>query len=157
MTASAPLPPPSSSHPPAPATGRRGASRWIATVAAAVVATGAGIGIGWFLWSGPDSAAAGTGIDNAAADAAGACQAWKRVPSLDAMFSDESDDRIAHFDRAVGAATLAQSAARLDSRYEDLGKAFQNVSTRMQSYDVKGAEAVAAEKKVNTLCAGLDS
>ncbi|MEV0303037.1 hypothetical protein [Streptomyces prasinus] len=156
MTASVPLPPPPS-HPPAPATGRRGPSRWIAAVAAAVVAAGAGIGIGWLLWSGPDSAASGTGVDNAAADAAGACQAWKRVPSLDAMFSDESDDRIAHFDRATGAAALAQSAARLDSRYEALGKAFQNVSVRMRTFEVKGAEAVAAEKKVATLCAELDS
>ncbi len=156
MTASAPQPPPPS-HPPAPATGRRAPSRWMAAVAAAAVAACAGIGVGWLLWAGPDSAASGTGVDNAAADAAGACQAWKRVPSLDTMFSDESDARIAHFDRAAGAATLAQSAARLDSRYEALGKAFQDVSMRMRTFDVKGAEAEAAEKKVSTLCAGLDS
>ncbi len=157
MTASAPLPPPPP-HPPAHATGRRASSRWIAPVAAAVVAAGAGMGVGWLLWSGPDSAASGTGVDDAAADAAGACQAWQRVPSLDAMFSDDNDndDRIAHFDRAAGAATLAQSAARLDSRYEALGKAFQEVSMRMRTFDVKGAEAEAAEKKVATLCAGLD-
>ncbi|SDC54258.1 hypothetical protein [Streptomyces prasinopilosus] len=155
MTASAPLPPPPS-HPPAPATGLRAPSRWLAPCVAAVVAAGAGIGIGWLLWAGPDSAAAGTGVDNAAADAAGACQAWKRVPSLDAVFSDDNDDRISHYDRAGGAAALAASAARLDSRYDALGKAFQNVSTRMQTFDVKGAEAVAAEKKVDALCADRD-
>ncbi|MGC9437966.1 hypothetical protein [Streptomyces sp. WG5] len=157
MTTSAPMPPPPS-QPPTPAPGRRAPSRWIAPAVAAVVAAGAGIGIGWFLWSGPDSAASGTGLDNAAADAAGACQAWKRVPSLDSMYdNDDKEDRAAHYERAVGAATLAQSAARLDNRYDALGKAFQNVSVRLRSFDnVKGTEAEAAHEKVTTLCAELD-
>ncbi|MFE2280153.1 hypothetical protein ACFXAE_23580 [Streptomyces sp. NPDC059454] len=156
MTASAPLPPPPS-QPPAPAPGGRAPSRWIAPVAAAVVAAGAGMGIGWLLWSGPDSAASGTGVDDAAADAAGACQAWKRVPSLDAIYdNDDKDTRMAHYERAVGAATLAQSAAQLDSRYDALGKAFQNISMRLRTYDIKGAEAEAAHEKVTTLCAELD-
>ncbi|MGW5973600.1 hypothetical protein [Streptomyces sp. NPDC055186] len=123
---------------------------------AAVVAAGAGMGIGWLLWAGPDSAASGTGVNNAAADAAGACQAWKRVPSFDAMYSDDSDDRVAHFERAVGAVALARSAARLDSRHDALSKAFQGVNRHLQTLDLKGAEAVAAQEKVSTLCAGLD-
>ncbi|MEU7468623.1 hypothetical protein AB0A94_08705 [Streptomyces sp. NPDC044984] len=156
MTAPAPLPP-LPSQPPTPATGRRAPSRWIVPCVAAVVAAGAGMGIGWLLWSGPDSAASGTGVNNAAADAAGACQAWKRVPSLDSIYNnDDSDNRTAHYDRAIGAATLAQSAALLDSRYDALGKAFQNVSVRLQSFDMKGAEAKAAHEKVTTLCAELD-
>ncbi|KAF3468528.1 hypothetical protein [Streptomyces sp. Tu 3180] len=156
MTASAPLPPPPS-HPPTPATGRRAPSRWIVPCVAAVVAAGAGMGIGWLLWSGPDSAASGTGVNNAAADAVGACQAWKRVPSLGSIYdNDDKDDRMAHYERAVGAATLAQSAARLDNRYDALGKAFQNVSVRLQTYDMRGAEAEAAHEKVTTLCAELD-
>lgn len=74
MTAPAPLPPPPST-PPVPVTGRRPPSRWLVPCVAAVVAACAGMGIGWLLWAGPDSAASGTGLDNAAADAAGACQA----------------------------------------------------------------------------------
>ncbi|MFF5157567.1 hypothetical protein ACFY3N_15130 [Streptomyces sp. NPDC000348] len=156
MTASAPLPP-TPSHPPTPPAGRRAPSRWIAPVVAAVVAAGAGMGIGWLLWSGPDGAASGTGVNNAAADAAGACQAWKRVPPLDSIYNnDDKDGRLAHYERAVGAATLAQSAAQLDSRYEALGKAFQDVSARLQTFDIRDAEAKAAHEKVTTLCAGLD-
>ncbi|MEV0690751.1 hypothetical protein [Streptomyces sp. NPDC050388] len=122
----------------------------------AVAAAGAGMGIGWLLWAGPDSAASGTGLDNAAADAAGACQAWKRVPSFDTMHSDDSDDRVAHFDRALGAAALAQTAARLDDRYKALGEAFQDINVRLRTYKVEGAEAEAAHEKVTTLCADLD-
>lgn len=156
MTASVPLPPPPS-QPPTPAAGRHAPSRWIAPVVAAVVAAGAGMGVGRLLWSGPDSAASGTGFNNAAADAAGACQAWQRVPSLDAIYdNNDKEGRMAQYERAVGAATLGQSAARLDSRYDALGKAFQDVSVRLRSFDVKDAEAEAAHEKVTTLCAELD-
>ncbi|MFI5569439.1 hypothetical protein ACIA6T_19250 [Streptomyces sp. NPDC051740] len=154
MTTSAP-PPPSSSQPPTPATGRRAPSRWIAPVVAAVVAAGAGIGVGWLLWSGPDSAASGTGLDNAAADAAGACQAWQRVPAFSALYNDEKDAS-SHFNRAVAAASLARTAAELDDRYKALGEAFQDIHMRLQTYDLEGAEAKAAYKKVTTLCAELD-
>ncbi|OKK13736.1 hypothetical protein [Streptomyces sp. CB02400] len=123
---------------------------------AAVVAAGAGIGVGWLLWSGPDSAASGTGLDDAAADAAGACQAWERVPALDKVFGDDDKASEAYFNRTGGAAALAHSAARLDGRYDALDKALQNATNRMRTFDVKGAEAVAAHEKVNTLCAGLD-
>lgn len=149
MTASAPLPP-------APVTGRRAPSRWIAPVAAAIVAAGAGMGIGWLLWSGPDSVASGTGLDNAAADAAGACQAWKRVPAFSALYNDEKGAST-HFNRAVAAAYLARTAAELDDRYKALGEAFQDIHMHLQTYDLEGAEAEAAHKKATTLCADLDS
>ncbi|MFI5567625.1 hypothetical protein ACIA6T_09735 [Streptomyces sp. NPDC051740] len=123
---------------------------------AAVVAAGAGIGVGWLLWSGPDSAASGTGLDNAAADAAGACQAWERVPALDKVFGDDDKASEAYYNRAGGAATLAHSAARFDRRYDALDKALQDITRRLQTFDVKGAKAVAAHDKVSTLCAGLD-
>ncbi|MGW4022513.1 hypothetical protein [Streptomyces sp. NPDC005009] len=123
---------------------------------AAVVAAGAGIGVGWLLWSGPDGAASGTGLDDAAADAAGACQAWERVPALDKMFGDDDKASEAYYNRAGGAAALAHSAARLDGRYDNLDKALQNVTNRLRTFDVKGAEAVAAHEKVSTLCAELD-
>lgn len=153
MTTSAPPPPPPST-PPTPPTGRRPPSRWVAPVVATVVA-GAGMGIGWLLWSGPDSAASGTGVDNAAADAAGACQAWKRVPAFSTLYSGDKDAS-AHFDRAVGAASLAQTAARLDDRYRALGEAFQDIHMRLRTFKVEGAEAEAAHEKVTTLCADLD-
>ncbi|MEV5428209.1 hypothetical protein [Streptomyces sp. NPDC052701] len=155
MTASAPVPPLPSTPPP-PAVGGRAPSRWIAPLAAAVVAAGAGIGVGWLLWSGPDSAASGTGLDDAAADAAGACRAWSRVPPLSKVFSEDRSTSGSYFDRAAGAAALARSAALLDHRYDALDKALQNVTRRLQTYDVKGAEAVAAHEKVGTLCAELD-
>lgn len=72
------------------------------------------------------------------------------------MYSDDSDDRVAHFDRALGAAALAQTAARLDDRYEALGEAFQDINVRLRTYKVEGAEAEAAHEKVTTLCADLD-
>lgn len=154
MTASAPLPP-SPSQPSAPAPGRRVPSRWIAPVAAAVVAAGAGMGIGWLLWSGPDSAASGTGLDNAAADAAGACQAWKRVPAFSALYNDNKDAST-HFNRAIGAAYLARTAAELDDRYKALGNTFQEVHRLLLTSQVEGAEAKAAHEKATTLCAELD-
>ncbi|MFD7701783.1 hypothetical protein [Streptomyces caelestis] len=154
MTAPVPIPPPPST-PPAPSTGGRAPSRWIVPSAAAVAAAAAGIGIGWLLWAGPDGAASGTGLDNAAADAAGACRAWERVPALDKVFSDDDQASEAHFDRAGGAAALAHSAARLDRRYDALDKALQNITTRLQTFDVKGARAVAAHEKVSTLCADV--
>ncbi|MEU6275955.1 hypothetical protein ABZ871_26610 [Streptomyces populi] len=154
MAASASVPP-LPSTPPTATTGRRAPSRWIAPLGAAVVAAGAGIGLGWLLWAGPDGAAAGTGPDDAAADAAGACQAWNRVPALSEVYSDD-DDAKAYYTRAGGAAALAQSAAQLDRRYSALDKAFQDITRRLQTFDVKGAEAVAAHEKVSTLCAGLD-
>jgi hypothetical protein len=96
-------------------------------------------------------------VNYAAADAAGACRAWQRVPSLDAIHdNDDKDDRMAHYERAAGAATPGQSAARLDSRYDALGKAFQNIWMRLQSFDVKDAEAEAAHEEVTALCAELD-
>lgn len=153
MTASVPIPPPPFT-PPAPVTGRRAPSRWIAPLVAAVVAAGAGIGIGWLLWAGPDNAASGTGLDNAAADAAGACQAWERVPALSKVYSDDDTSKT-YFARAGGAAALAQSAAQLDHRYDALNKAFQDITRRLQTFDVKGAGAVAAHEKVSTLCADL--
>ncbi|GAA2761478.1 hypothetical protein GCM10010103_05190 [Streptomyces paradoxus] len=52
--------------------------------------------------------------------------------------------------------TPGQSAARLDSRYDALGKAFQNIWMRLQSFDVKDAEAEAAHEEVTALCAELD-
>ncbi|MEW2255868.1 hypothetical protein [Streptomyces sp. NPDC047869] len=123
-------------------------------MAAAVVAAGAGIGIGWLVWAGPDSAASGTGVDSAAADAAAACQAWERVPALSKVYSDDDTSR-AYFARAGGAAAPAQSAAQLDHRYEALDKAFQDITRRLQTFDVKGAGAGAAHDKVSALCADL--
>lgn len=155
MTAPAPIPPPPST-PPVPSAGGRAPSRWTVPSVAAVVAAGAGIGVGWLLWSGPDGAASGTGLDDAAADAAGACQAWERVPAMDKVFGDDDKASEAYFNRTGGAAALAHSAARLDGRYDALDKALQNVTNRLRTFDVKGAEAVAAHEKVNTLCAGLD-
>ncbi|WP_149551865.1 hypothetical protein [Streptomyces marokkonensis] len=154
MTASVPPPRPPST-PPVPVPGRRAPSRWVAPVAAAVVAVGAGMGIGWLLWSGPDSAASGTGLDNAAADAAGACQAWQRVPAFSAL-SSGNKDASTHFNRAIGAAYLARTAAELDDRYKGLGEAFQEVHRLLQTYEVEGAEAEAAHEKVTALCAELD-
>ncbi|CAL9641535.1 hypothetical protein SUDANB176_06361 [Streptomyces sp. enrichment culture] len=154
MTASAPPPPPPST-PPAPATGRRAPSRWIAPVAAAVAAAGAGMGIGWLLWAGPDSAASGTGLDNAAADVAGACQAWKRVPAFSTL-ADGDEDAAHHFNRAISAAYLAQTAAELDDRYKALNEAFQDVHGRLRTFELEGAEAEAAHEKVTALCADLD-
>lgn len=154
MTAPAPVPPPPAG-PPAPSAGGRVPSRWIASSVTAVVAAGAGIGVGWLLWAGPDRGAAGTGPDGAAADAAGACEAWDRVPALSKVFSDD-DASEASYDRAGGAAALAHSAAGADPRYEALDKALQDVTRRLQTFDVKGAGAVAAHEKVGTLCAGLD-
>ncbi|MER5995596.1 hypothetical protein [Streptomyces viridosporus] len=122
---------------------------------AAVVAAGAGIGIGWLLWSGPDSAASGTGLDNAAADAAGACQAWQRVPSFSALSSGDKDAPT-HFSRAVAAAYLARTASELDDRYEALGEVFHEVHRLLQIYEVEDAETKAAHEKVTTLCAELD-
>lgn len=154
MAASAPSPPPPST-PPTPATARRTPSRWIATVVAAVIAAGAGMGIGWLLWAGPDSAASGTGLDDAAADAAGACQAWKRVPAFSTLANGDRDAS-AHFNRAVGAASLAHAAAELDDRYKSLNEAFQDVHMRLRTFKVEGAEAEAAHEKVTALCADLD-
>ncbi|GAA3504764.1 hypothetical protein GCM10019016_118770 [Streptomyces prasinosporus] len=153
MTASAPPPPPST--PPTPATVRRTAPRWIAPVVAAVVAAGAGVGIGWLLWAGPDSAASGTGLDDAAADAAGACQAWQRVPAFSTL-TDGDKDAAHHFNRAISAAYLAQTAAELDDRYKALNKAFEDVHNRLRTFKLKGAEAEADHEKVTALCADLD-
>ncbi len=152
MTASAPIPPPPSVP---PATGGRAPFGWIALWVAVVVAAGVGVGIGWLLWAGSDNAASGSGPKNAAADAAGACQAWNRVPALSKVYSDDEISR-AYFARVGGAAALAQSAAQLDHRYDTLDKAFQNITRRLQTFTVKGAGAVAAHDKVTTLCARLD-
>ncbi|MDN3271742.1 hypothetical protein [Streptomyces sp. MA15] len=154
MTASTPPPPPPST-PPAPPATRRPPSRWVAPVVAAVVAAGAGLGIGWLLWSGPDSAASGTGVDDAAADAAGACQAWQRVPAFSTLASGDKD-AAHHFNRAISAAYLAQTAAELDDRYKALNEAFQDVHGHLRTFKVEGAEAEAAHEKVTTLCADLD-
>ncbi|MFH9858113.1 hypothetical protein [Streptomyces sp. NPDC017202] len=151
MTASAPVPPP----PATPPAGARVPSRWAAPLVAALVAAGAGLGIGWLLWAGPAGAASGTGLAGAAADAAGACEAWDRVPALREVFSDDKASE-ASYDRAGGAAALAGSAARTDPRYDALDKALQDVMRRLQTFDVKSAEAVAAHDRVSTLCAGLD-
>ncbi|MEV6613968.1 hypothetical protein AB0N31_08840 [Streptomyces sp. NPDC051051] len=156
MTAPAPVPPPPAT-PPAPAAGARAPSRWVAPLVAALVAAGAGLGIGWLLWVGPGGAASGTGLDDAAADAAGACEAWERVPALSKVFGDDDNASEAFYNRAGGAAALAHSAAKSDSRYEALDKALQDITRRLQTFDVKGAGAVAAHEKVSTLCAGLDS
>ncbi|SEC03291.1 hypothetical protein SAMN05216532_0254 [Streptomyces sp. 2231.1] len=153
MTASAPIPPPPSTLP-QPAAERRAPSRWIALWVAAVLAAVAGIGIGWLLWGGPHDAASGTGPENAAADAAGACQAWDRVPALSKIYSNDKTSR-AYFARVGGAAALAQSAAQLDHRYDALDKAFQDVTGRLQTLTVKGPEAVAAHDKATALCARL--
>ncbi|WP_432026314.1 hypothetical protein [Streptomyces sp. 1222.5] len=155
MTASAPIPPPPPTLPP-PAAERRAPSRWIALWVAAVVAAGAGIGIGWLLWAGSDNAASGTGSDDAAADAAGACHAWNRVPALSKIYTNDKTSR-AYFARVGGAAALAQSAAQLDRSYDALDKAFQDVTRRLQTLTVKGPGAVAAHDKVTTLCARLDN
>ncbi|MGV9555110.1 hypothetical protein [Streptomyces sp. NPDC003522] len=154
MTDSGPIPPPPST-PPAPPAGGRTPSRWAVPSVAAVVAAGAGIGLGWLLWAGPDGAAAGTGLDDAAADAAGACQAWERVPALSKVLSDDGVSE-AYYQRVGGAAGLARSAALLDPRYDALDKALQDVMGRLQVFAVKGAEAVAAHEKVSSVCAGLD-
>ncbi|MFG2511105.1 hypothetical protein [Streptomyces sp. NPDC048584] len=123
---------------------------------AAVVAAGAGIGVGWLLWSGPDSAASGTGLDDAAADAAGACQVWERVPALDKVYGDDDKVSEAYWNRVGGASALAHSAAVVDDRYEALDKAMLKAMRLLQTFKVKGAEAVAAHDKVSTLCAKLD-
>ncbi|MFE9673907.1 hypothetical protein ACFYO5_07285 [Streptomyces sp. NPDC006259] len=121
---------------------------------AAVVAAGAGLGIGWLLWAGPDDAAAGTDLHSATADAAGTCRAWHRVPALSGIYSDDDKASEAYYHRAAAAAALAHSAALLDHRHDALDKALQDITRRLQTYDVKGAGAVAAHEKVSTLCAG---
>ncbi|BFO16612.1 hypothetical protein SHKM778_30000 [Streptomyces sp. KM77-8] len=155
MTAPAPIPPPPSA-PPVPSTEGRASARWVVPSVAAVVAAGAGIGLGWLLWSGPDSAASGTGLDDAAADAAGACQVWARVPALDKMFNKDDNTSVPYWYRTGSAANLAHSAAELDDRYKALDKALQKVTGLVQTFEVKGAKAVAAHDKVSTLCAELD-
>ncbi|MFD7709257.1 hypothetical protein ACFV6E_13585 [Streptomyces sp. NPDC059785] len=156
MTAPAPVPPPPSVPPAPPAGGRAAPSRWTVVLVAAVVAAGAGLGVGRLLWGGPDSAASGSGTKNAAADAAGACEAWSRVPALDKIYSKDDSTSEAYFNRAGGAAALAHSAAELDDRYADLDKALQNITTRLNTFDVKGGEATSAYEKVGDLCAKLD-
>ncbi len=157
MTAS-PTPPSSPpSVPSVPVPGRRGSSGWMVPVVAAVVGVVAGAGIGWLLWSGPDSAASGTGVDDAAADAAGACQAWQRVPEFGALHSGGKEDTAwIHFNRALSAAYLARTAAELDDGYQDLSEALQEIEMRLKTFDIKGTEAKAAHEKVSSLCAGLD-
>lgn len=155
MTGSAPIPPPPSA-PPVPSTEGRASARWVVPSVAAVVAAGAGIGLGWLLWSGADSAASGTGLDDAAADAAGACQVWARVPALDKVVGDDDKVTEAYWNRVGGASTLAHSAAVLDDRYEALDKAMLKATGLVQSFEVEGAKAVAAHDKVSTLCAELD-
>ncbi|MFJ4624540.1 hypothetical protein [Streptomyces sp. NPDC088812] len=155
MTVPAPVPPPPS-HPPTPAAGSRPSARWRAPLITAVVAGGAGVGLGWLLWAGGDSAAAGTGLGDARADAAGACQAFRRVPELSAVYGGSDSAFEARYNRVGAASALAHSAAELDDRYDDLDTAMQNIVSRLQTNDVKGAEAVAARKKVHTLCATYD-
>ncbi|WP_190194280.1 hypothetical protein [Streptomyces minutiscleroticus] len=94
----------------------------------------------------------GTGFGNAAADAAGACQAWSRVPALDKVFSKNDSTSEVYFDRAAGAAALARSAAEPDDRYDALDKALQDVVRRLETYNLEGAEAVSAYEKAGTVC-----
>ncbi|MFI0503049.1 hypothetical protein ACH3WN_09280 [Streptomyces albogriseolus] len=156
MTAATPPPSPSSppSVPPAPVAAR-GGHRWVAPAVAALVAAGAGMGLGWLLWAGADSAASATGLRDAAADAAGACQAWQRVPPFSALKNGDKDAPV-QFNRALAAAYLGRTAADLDDRYKELGQAFREIETRLRTYEVEGAEAEAAHEKVTSLCTDLD-
>ena len=152
MTVPAPIPPPPAT-PPVPSAGGHVRSRWIVP---AVAAAAAGIGVGWLLWSGPESAASGTGLDDPAADAAGACQVWERVPALDKVYGDDEKVSEAYWNRAGGASALAHSAAVVDDRYEALDKALLKATGLLKTARVEGAEAVAAHDVVSTLCAELD-
>ncbi|WP_413756997.1 hypothetical protein [Streptomyces sp. MMBL 11-3] len=116
MTVPAPAPPPPA-HPPAPAADSRPASRWKVPLIAAVVACGAGIGLGWLLWAGGGGSASGTDPGDARADAVGACQAFGRVPELGEVFSESESTSRSRYERVEAAAALAKSAAALDDRY----------------------------------------
>lgn len=127
---------------------------WIPLLAGAVAVGGAGVGLGWLLWAGSDSAASGTGLADAAADAAGACQVFQLVPSLSKIMNAGSDRTCqAYDDRLNAAAALSHSAAQLDHRYDALDKALADITQRLQTNSVRGAGAVAAHKKVLALCA----
>ncbi len=156
MTAATPPPSPFSppSVPPAPVAAH-GGRRWFAPAVAALVAAGAGVGLGWLLWAGPDGAASGTGLRDAAADAAGACQVWQRVPPFSALNGGDKDAPV-QFNRALAAAYLGRTAADLDDRYKELGQAFQEIEMRLRTYKIEGAEAEGAHEKVTSLCTGLD-
>ncbi|WP_221351589.1 hypothetical protein [Streptomyces beigongshangae] len=105
------------------------------------------------LWADGGSPASSTDPDDARADAVGACQAFRRVPELSTVFSDFKNTSQSRYERVEAAAALAQSAAALDDRYEDLDKALQNVRQHVVTYNVKGAEAKSAHEKVRSLCA----
>ncbi|WP_371667299.1 hypothetical protein OG985_06620 [Streptomyces sp. NBC_00289] len=155
MTVPASVPPPPVT-PPVPAAQGRPSARWRAPLIAALVAAGAGVCLGWLIWAGGDSAAAGAGLGDARADAVGACQAFGRVPELSAVYVDSDRASQARYNRAGAAAALAHSAAQLDGDYKRLDTAMQDVMRRLQTYDVKDAGAVAAHKKVRTLCSAYD-
>lgn len=152
MTAPVPAPPPPA-HPPAAAPGSRPAGRWKVPLIVAVLAGGAGVGLGWLLWAGGSDSASGTDPGDARADAAGACQAYGRVPELSAVFSDTDSTSRSRYERVEAAASLARSAATLDDRYDDLDKALQNVARHVLTFNLKGAEAKSAHEKVRSLCA----
>jgi hypothetical protein len=154
MTVPAPVPPPPVS-PPTPPAGRPPTRRRapLVAVAVAVLAGCAGLGLGRLLWAGGDGAASGTGLRDARADAVAACQVFRRVPELSAVMADPRRDSEARYNRSGAAAALAHAAALLDDHYKPLDTALRDVSQRLQVFAVKGPEAVAAHKKVLTLCA----
>ncbi|MFJ9667948.1 hypothetical protein ACIRPP_25575 [Streptomyces sp. NPDC101219] len=121
----------------------------------AMVGIGAGLGMGWLLWTGPDSASPGAEPDIAAADAAGACQAYRRVPAFATLFDHSEGERGSHLERATAAAYLGQSAAGMDDRFKDLNDAFKVAHRHLQTLDIKDAEAREAQENVLARCAEL--
>lgn len=154
------LPDPAPPYPttaPRPSTGPGASSRWIPLLAGAVVIGCAGVGLGWLLWGGPDSAASGTGFKDAAADATSACQVFRRVPAVSKILDDPKLNFEVSYSRTNAAAALAHSAAQLDHHYDPLDKALTDITNLVQTNNLKGTEAAAAQKKLDTLCAQLDS